>query len=372
MAVALAAVALGAIASGCGANFPLPTEVRLPGDLPGERTYQRIDTWYGMEGINDMVLIPGPQLFLLFRAAAGQPARVVEYKTTTNEPLPTRFEGTINPNALCIGANRLFVLDQGDTAAARTNFACVYTADCGPLRGFSRPIVDVGRYWHVNEYLLDGTLSSTFTDTTLSWVNGIAADDQGGVYVSGVLMVCVVDPFDTRLKTLDSQFRIYRYVRGAAGPPVIGPWHRDTGYEVIQGTGIGSTIDPRGLFWANHGGSSLYFADLGNNEAQKYDRLAAPLNSFKLDAGGVGADSLLLRQPLDVTADRAGNVYVCDTGNGRVLRYNDKGDYVQRVDIEPDLQGNFLIRPVAVAADTELVYVADPGSGVLARFRRRK
>jgi hypothetical protein len=370
--VALITITLGAIASGCGAKFPLPTEVLVAAGIPGDLTYQRIATWYGMEHISDMVLIPGPQLFLVFRAAGGQPARVVEYKTTAPEPLATSFQGTINPNALCVGANRLFVLDQGDTAAARTNFPCVYTADCGPLtKGFSRPIVNLAKYWHVNEYLLDGTPSSAFTDTSLAWVNGIAADDQGGVYVSGVLIVCVVNPFDSRIRTLDSQFGVRRYVRGAGGSYVIGPWHRDTGYEIVEGTGIGSTKDPRGLFWANHGGSSLYFADRGNNEAQKFDP-ASLLNSFKLDVGGAGADSLPLRQPLDVTADRAGYAYVCDTGNDRVLRYDPEGGYVQRVDIEPDLHGSFLVRPVAVAADTNQVYVADSLSGVIARFRRRQ
>lgn len=378
MCATLAAVALPLAllaASGCGTKFELPTQSKLLAGIPGDGTYQRIATWTGMDGITDLVLIPGPQLFLLFRAAGGQPGGVVEYKTTAPEALPTQFAGAIDPGALAVGGNRMFVLDRGDTAAARTDIrpaTCEYVADCGPLRGFSRPITDLSKYWHVREYFLDGTLSSTFTDTTFASVNGVAADAAGNVYVSGVIVYCVVDPFGSgRIRSLDFRFRVRRYVRGAGGPSVIGPWHRDDGFEVVQGTGIGSTRDPRGLFWANQGGEALYFADAGNNEVQKYDPLSL-LDSFKLSFGGAGADSMLLSQPTDVSVDQAGYVYLVDAGNHRVLRYDPEGRFIQRVDIEPSTDGNDLSTPIAVTADKEQVYVADPGSGVVARFRRRK
>jgi len=322
-----------------------------------------------------MALIPGPQLFLLFRDSPLGPAHVSEYKTTAPDELPTHFLGAINPVALAVGGNRMFVLDKGDTAAARTTVCdtCVveYLADCGPLRGFKRPITDVSKYWHLREYLLDGTLLSTFTDTSFASVNGVAADASGNVYISGVVIVCVVWPFDNRIRSMDSEFRIRRYGRGGSGSYVIGPWHRDPTWEVIQGTGIGSTRNPQGLFWANQGGESVYFADAGNNEVQKYDPLSL-LNSFKINWGGVGADSLLLSHPSDVAVDKAGFVYLVDDGNHRVLRYDPEGNYIQRVDIEPSVGGDFLVSPTAVAADVDQVYVADTGLGVIARFRRRK
>ena len=115
----------------------------------------------------------------------------------------------------------------------------------------------------------------------------------------------------------------------------------------------------------------LYFADFGNNEAQKYDPLSLA-NSFKIDIGGSGTDSVALAGPTDVAVDAAGYTYVCDTGNRRVLRYDPTGRFVQRVDIEPDVDGNFLVSPLAVAADDEQVYVGDPGTRTVAIFRRRK
>jgi hypothetical protein len=52
-----------------------------------------------------------------------------------------------------------------------------------------------------------------------------------------------------------------------------------------------------------------------------------------------------------------------------VLRFDSSGDFVQRVDIEPDsLQ---LVDPVTVAADDSIVYIGDPGRGRITRYRRR-
>ena len=40
--------------------------------------------------------------------------------------------------------------------------------------------------------------------------------------------------------------------------------------EVTEGTGVGSTRDPRGMLWSSAAGAALYFADTGNHEVQKY------------------------------------------------------------------------------------------------------
>ena len=70
-----------------------------------------------------------------------------------------------------------------------------------------------------------------------------------------------------------------------------------------------------------------------------------------------------------VIGGRSRNVfrYVRDTSTGVSM-----GLYVQRVDIEPSAAGQELVDPVAVAADLDLVYVADRGAGQVAVFRRRK
>ena len=160
-----------------------------------------------MDGIRDILLTQGTgtQLFLLFNhggtgtASRGEVLAYARLKPTGPQtPLPgIAFQGLFNPVALCVGgdgagrpANRIFVLDQGDTTGAgrsRTHHLRRYDRTRTPP-GNWRPndVSDLGLYCRVREYgLLGGDTVSTFIDTTMAFVNGIAADAQGRVYVSG-------------------------------------------------------------------------------------------------------------------------------------------------------------------------------------------
>jgi DNA-binding beta-propeller fold protein YncE len=367
-----ALAALAVTAWGCGASYTLPTQNTETRVVPGAGTYQMITTKKNLHGIRDILLTPSGELFLLFR----NPDRLHKYPPGLNAPLSTTFPGLEHPAAMAFGANQLFVLGQGDSAAARVTLGSptTYQSDCGPIPGFSRPIADVSKYWRVYVYQLNGAPAGSFTDTLFLWVNGIAADASGRVYVSGIIAYCNVDPFDTRIRTFDSQFRIYRYQR-AAGPSgsVIGDgWRRDASYEVVEGTGVGSTKDPRGMLWSPASGSALYFADTGNHEVQKFAEPGSAGSSFKLAFGGSGADDIHLSFPVDVSVDAAGYVYVSDFGNKRILRYHPSGDFVQKVNIEKDAVGDTLERPVAVTADNDQVYVADSLNAEVVRYLRRK
>ena len=362
--------------AGCGTEFKLPTETRVDRGFPSDGSYQRIANWTGMDGVADIVLTQGrgTQLFVVFKASAAGPARVVEYPLTNQNPLPYRLTDLINPAAAAFSNNRLYVLDQGDTASARVEISpddtvgLRYEAPCGPLDGFRRPIVHLDRYWRVREYDLGGDTLSTFTDTTLAAVSGIAVDSQGRVYVAGVLVHCDVDPFNVFSRTLDFEYRVYRYVRGGPDPDMPGAaWTRDRAWELQQGTGIGSTVDPGQMTWDGFDGGALYFADRGNQEVQKFADIGGGATSFKIDEG----DSVLLDRPLDVALDRAGFIYLVDGGNRRVLRYDVQGEFVQRVDFDIAIPSPALVSPVAVAADDSLVYVADPGAGMIVRYKRR-
>jgi hypothetical protein len=386
----LAAVAAALLAGpGCGSTFKLPTEQTANRVAPADKSYQMIATWTGLAGVTDVLLIPGPQLYLAFRGTGGGQGHVYEYSTTQPVPLATdRFQGVHNPGALAANATSVFVLDQGDTAAARAyRSPNWYELDCGQIPGVNRPIVDISQYWYVREYDIKGReVKSVFTDTTFAWVNGVAADANGRVYVSGVIFHCFVDPFDSRLRTLDNEYRIYRYARGisdrqvlgaenASDPLRLGVWGRDTAFVVGEGTGIGSTLDPRGLSWSPVTGAALFFADHGNNEVQKFDVLGSLGNSFKLDF--CDADTTSLVAPTDVDVDAEGNAYVVDAGNRRVLRYDPDGrTCAQRVDVETNTLLQPLTGPTAAATldfdNTNYVYVVDPPVNQVVVYRRRQ
>jgi DNA-binding beta-propeller fold protein YncE len=67
-----------------------------------------------------------------------------------------------------------------------------------------------------------------------------------------------------------------------------------------------------------------------------------------------------------------GYIYVCDTGNQRVLRFAPDGSYVQRVDHELNSSNQPLANPVAVAANDSVAYVADRGRSEIIRYKRRR
>src|SRR6185369_13997973 len=110
-----------------------------------------------------------------------------------------------------------------------------------------------------------------------------------------------------------------------------GNWRRDPDYAVVQGTGVGSTKDPRGMVWSAAQGAALYFADLGNHQVQRFPDPASPSFGFQITHGGSGADSVHLSFPVDVSVDSLGYIYVADFGNKRVLRYDPDGRFVQKV-----------------------------------------
>jgi NHL repeat len=368
-----------ALLSGCGATYKLPTETQKNRTIPSDKSYQMLATWTGMDGIADVLLTQGigTQLFLLFNHGGSGLASRGEVRAY---PLsrPTAIAGIdfptlFNPVAMCSGAGKLFVLDQGDTCLARANPA---TGNCGIADGWNARVSNLALYWRVREYgLLGGDTLETFTDTTMAYVRGIAADASGNIYVSGSAVILIPDSSDPRILTRSFQYRVYKYVKGPRYPGVIpadrrmpgANWHRDTTYTVEEGSGIGTLVDPRGLFWNAYGGDALYAADFGKNWIQKLSDSQSNTGFYQLDI----AAGQNLSEPTDVTVDLAGFVYVCDTGNARVLRFDPGAGYVQQVNVEADAQGQVLQIPVAVAADDSLAYVADAGLGKVIRYKRR-
>lgn len=380
--------------AGCGGAFKLPTESRNR-VIPSDKSYQMVATWTGMDGIRDILLTQGmgAQLFLLFnRGGTGTAPRgeVLAYArlkpSGPQASLPgITFQGLFNPVALCVGGdggssagNRIFVLDQGDTLLARSNPGThVYgdtTGTATTWRGKWRTpnVSDLGLYWRVREYgLLGGDTISTFTDTSMAFVQGITADARGRIYISGPLLSFVPDILVPNIATRSFLWRVNRYVRGPKYPGIYDGympgcnWHKDTSFVVLDGSGTGTVQDPRGLFWGASG-PALYVADFGKNWVQRLlDEV--PVADLKI----VQAEGASLYGPLDVTADLQGFIYVTDTGNQRVLRFDGLGEYVQTVNVEKDAYGSQLTSPIAVAADDSLVFVGDAGLSRVIRYKRR-
>jgi hypothetical protein len=399
--------ALAVALAGCGGRFQLPTESRVL-VIPGDSTYQMQATWTGMDGIQDILLTQGigQQLFLLFnydqdhlrtttdpRGEVWAYARLWSPKpggSTTPPRLPITFNQLFSPWALCVGgdgaggsANRIFILDQGDTTLARVNpLTGIYgdTTGCmtqtSPIYGKIENVAYPNLYWRVREYtLLGGDTLETFSDTSMAYVNGIAGDAQGRIYVSGAAIIWVSTSTGLERHFL---WRIYRYLRGPKYPGVPDPnitprgaWHRDSTWWVQDGSGIGSVADPRGLYWGAAGNGALYVADMAKNWVQKLSVLTSSTGYWMID-GKTAPEPQGLVGPADVVADQQGFTYVADTGDERVLRYDEFGNFIQIVTLEKDAAKQAFVNPVTVAADDSLVFVGDPGLKEVIRYKRRK
>jgi hypothetical protein len=382
--VVCAALAVVGFAAGCGGTFKMPTETPKT-EFPTDKSYQLQAVWSGQIGIKDLLLIQGnaPQLFLLTNtggsttAPRGDIVSVGRFRPTGQPPpiSDIHFLTLFNPVALCSGGdgvsgrkNRIYVLDAGDTCIARTNSS----GSCEATR-----VVDYAHYWRVREFgLLAGDTISSFSDTTVASVQGVAADETGRVYVSCLAIILKSDPLNPSIRTRLFEWRIYRYLRGSRYPGIFPPdprmpgsnWYRDTTWEVRQpeGAGSGFVDDPRGIDWSPYALGAVYAADHGLDRVQ---RLSDRQSSTALLSPIDGPPFLRLSGPEDVAVDLEGFVYVVDANNRRVVRFDPLGFYVQRVDIEPD--SSSLEQPTCVAADDSLVYVGDAGAGIVVRYKRR-
>jgi hypothetical protein len=348
LALALAAV-LGLAAAGCGGQFTLPEE-STGGVIPEAGSYAYIGSLTGLGGLTDVLLTrgTGSALYIVSDSSTVRQYPRFFSRGGTTAPVGGIFTGHVKPIKICQGPNLLYVLDAGDTLLAQSD------ATKGP--GFLR-------------YALTGG-APTFTvrDTALAEVRGIAADPAGNVYVSCVAKEFIPDdPQDPRRRTYKYVSRIYRYI-AALG------FARDPEFYVGDGQGLGIVFEPGDVFFRARGGVDyLYVADTGKDLGQRLevvdDNLGESLPSLAIDGISTGTNVLL---PPDMVADDLGFIYLVDRGNRRVLRFDELGTYVQKVNIELDLDDDSLHVPIAVSVDDTLAYVADHLTGKVTSYKKRK
>ncbi len=342
--------ALAALAAGCGGKFELPTETP-GGTIPEKGSYAYTGSLDGLPNPTDVMLTLGigrPTLYVVFDSS-----RVLAYPIYFNNfgptnPLTYSFGGFLKPVKVCQGPNLIFVLDAGDTLLAR--------GDTTKSPGF------------LMYGLTGGAVLAEVRDTMLASVRGIAADVSGNVYLSCIAKEFIRDdPQDIRRRTYKYVSRVYRY-RSDLG------FAKDPDFFVDDGQGVGTVSEPQDCFVAPLAVAPdyLYVADTGKDIVQRMeirDNAGEPLEAIPLDGIQSGTPFVV---PTDFTADDVSFMYIADTGNRRVVRYNPEGLFVQVVNVEKDRFDDSLHVPIAVTADDSLVYVADRETGRITSYKRRK
>ncbi len=105
----------------------------------------------------------------------------------------------------------------------------------------------------------------------------------------------------------------------------------------------------------------LYASDSMNNRIQKFDA-SSPWNLRKIsDIGSEGESNGEFSFPQGIDVDEEGNLYVVDTGNYRIEKFDKDGNFILSFGSLGWEEGNF-IQPYGISADPyyNLVYVSDP------------
>lgn len=187
---------------------------------------------------------------------------------------------------------------------------------------------------------------------TLRFGNGGAAANRLGT-ASGVAL----DNTNSIIYVADtSKDRIQRYSMTTGNATGASPRWGTTG------AGNGQFSGPVGV--ALDSSINVYVADTGNNRIQKFDSVGTYTTQWGTGGTGNGQFS----GPTGIAVDSANNIYVVDTGNNRVQKFTAAGVYVTQWGSSGTGNGQFS-SPRHIAIDSlNNVYVADRGNSRVQRF----
>src|SRR6185295_9898658 len=128
------------------------------------------------------------------------------------------------------------------------------------------------------------------------------------------------------------------------------------------GLSDGSFRVPRGI--ATDSSGNVYVADSGNNRIQKFDSSG----SFLAKWGSFGSGDGQFNGPQGIATDSSGNVYVADSANSRIQKFDSSGSFLAKWGSFGSGDGQFN-SPRGIATDSSgNVYVADSANSRIQKF----
>ncbi|OGO06003.1 MAG: hypothetical protein A2Y73_07430 [Chloroflexi bacterium RBG_13_56_8] len=125
--------------------------------------------------------------------------------------------------------------------------------------------------------------------------------------------------------------------------------------ETSQLDGAGNVFyGPRGLAFDSQG--NLYVADTGNKRIIKYD----PQGEMIAAVGGMGDGDGQLQEPVGIAIDQEGDLYVADTWNQRVQVFDSQLTFLRKWPVYAWEGMSVVSKPYLAVSNENHVYVTDP------------
>jgi len=121
-----------------------------------------------------------------------------------------------------------------------------------------------------------------------------------------------------------------------------------------------------GLFKVAHGlridsAGAIWTTDNGNHVVRKFSPEGKLLLTLgEVDAGGAGPDHF--RSPDDIVIAKNGDLYIADSGNGRIVHLTAAGKYVSEWGRKGEAPGEFKLCHGLAIDSRDRIYVADRGN----------
>ncbi len=292
------------------------------------------------------------------------------------------------------------IVTMNDTHSVTATFSAIATELPPPfLLTWGSSGTGDGQFSYPNDVAVDGSGNVYVADTQNDRIEKFDADGRlvttwgsygggndnlaapSGITVDGSGNVWVADTSNHRIQEFDASGRLMSTIGsyGTADGQFVFPsdvavdgsghvWVTDNHNSRVEEFGaatgqwirsFGSNGSANGKFDNPNGiavdGSGVYVADTGNGRIEKFDTNGQYLRSF----GAFGHGNGLLSSPYGVTVDGTGNVYVANTSNYRIEKFNAAGHFVTNWGSYGSGHGQFSY-PDGVAVDgSGNVYVAD-------------
>ena len=133
-----------------------------------------------------------------------------------------------------------------------------------------------------------------------------------------------------------------------------------TYWGVFQDTG-GELAEPQGTLYGprdiaiDHEGN-LFVTDTGNKRVQKFDAEGNPLGEW----GGAGSEVGQFLEPVGIAIDQEANIYVADTWNQRVQVFDEDFQFVRQWRVDGWVGESIVNKPYLALDGQGRVYVTDP------------